>query len=120
MTSPPERSLAVEVKADAKRGNINQPENVFSSLTQPLVCFGRAALRKRSLSFPFLEKKTGALSGPIFLSAPTHCRAAQFPERQTHKGGRFHIICTQVCVDGGQMLWWTNPGCEKSEEARRS
>lgn len=98
MTSPLEWSLAVEAKADAKRGNITQPENVFSSLTQPLVCFGRAALRKRSLS-QFLNQ-TAAPSDLLFVCSHSLSSSLYFIEIRNHnftsfvhKSSIFHSMC---------------------------
>lgn len=93
MTSPLEWSLAVEAKADAKRGNITQPENVFSSLTQPLVCFGRAALRKRSLSQ--LLTQTGAPSDLLFVCSQS-LSSLYFTEIRNHNFTSFVYISQHV------------------------
>lgn len=90
----------MEVIADARRGNINQLENVFPSLTHPLVCFGPAAFLA-SARFPRFPWKTGTFSRLVFcpLSLPPSLPPVA------------HLfICTQViwipellCVSGD---WW--------------
>lgn len=116
--------LAVEVIADAKRGNITQLENVFSSLTQPLVCFGQAALRKRLLS-RFSQQNRRTVGPPLCLP-PLTVQFPNFCKKATRIANRFYTSrLHSSCVDVRRLIWtillqrWTNPGCDDTEEAWR-
>lgn len=85
----------MEVIADARRGNINQLVNVFPSLTNPLVCFRRAAFKKAP--FPVFPRKTGTFAG-LFLCPLSDNLCPPHTGKHTHIYLSTSYLNSRVCV----------------------